>query len=134
MKSKSRCKYRYAEEDIPKHGKGLKRPARFDLRLTCSDRARHLSVFSAFRKEYFADAKDDVTYARIVAERILPVLEHHIRTLRVGDTATARFIRAQSDPIPPRDHLRSLFKRLKERFEPRKKIMQNCDFKAEGDA
>jgi hypothetical protein len=118
---KSRCKYRYAEDDVPEHCKGLKRPARFDLRLTCSDRARLLAVLSAFRKEYFADATDDVTYATIVAERVLPVLEHHIRTIRIGDTATARFIRAQAEPIPKRDHLRSIFKRLKERFEPKQK-------------
>ena len=117
VQKRGRCKYTYAAGDIPPHSALLKRPARFDLRLTCSDRARLIAVLSEFRREYFKDC-DSVTLAEIVAERCLPVLEHHIRTLRVGDTATAAFIRAQSEPIPKRDYLRNIFKRLKARFEP----------------
>ena len=116
-KLRGRCKYAYAEGDVPAHSATLKRPARFDLRLTCSDRARLIAVLSEFRREYFKDG-DSVTFAKIVAERCLPVLEHHIRTQRIGDTATAAFIRAQSEPIPKRDYLRSIYKRLKAKFEP----------------
>lgn len=116
-KMQGRCRYTYAEGDVPGWAKGDGRPARFDLRLTCSDRARLIAVLGEFRREYFA-GRGGVSLATIVAERCLPVLEHHVRTLKVGDTATAAFIRAQSEPIPKRDHLRSVYKRLKSKFEP----------------
>lgn len=108
-------KHTYTEESFPTNTGSLTRPGRFNLRLTCSARGRTHSVLIGLKEEYKLSPK--ASEADTWEELALLILEHHLRSVRNGDTATREFFRRQARPIPKEDHLLSVFKRLKARFE-----------------
>ena len=116
----SKCKHNYTETDFPTNTGSLNRPARFNLRLTCQARARTHAVFSGYRKAF--GLPDTTNYAALFESKLLPTLEHVLRKLRHGDKATREFFAKLADPLPKEDYLRSIYMRLKARFEPQKKL------------
>ena len=116
----SKCKHTYTEDQFPTNTGSLHRPARFNLRLTCQARARTHAVFSGFRKEF--ELEPSTNYATLFETKLLPTLEHVLRKLRHGDKATREFFAKLADPLPKEDYLRSIYMRLKARFEPQRKL------------
>ena len=110
------CKHTYTEDLAPTNTGSLTRPARFNLRLTCQARARTHAVFSGFRKEF--GLPKETNYAALYESKLLPTLEHVLRKLRHGDSATRQFFAKLADPLPKEDYLRAVFMCLKARFEP----------------
>lgn len=109
-------KHTYTNESAPTNTGSLKRPARLNMRLTCSARARTHAVLSGLREEYGADTFGS-TYAEIWENLALMILEHHLRTIRTGEAAIATYTRAQAMPLPKCDYERERYKRLKEKYE-----------------
>ena len=116
----SKCKHTYTNEDFPTNTGSLNRPARFNLRLTCQARARTHAVFSGFRSAF--GLPKETNYAAIYETKLLPTLEHVLRKLRHGDSATREFFAKLADPLPKEDYLRAVYMRLKARFEPQQKL------------
>lgn len=108
-------KHTYNDDEAPMNTGSKVRPARFNMRLSCSARARTIAVFSGFRKDYGYEA--GTPFADIWEDVVLLVLEHHLRSIRHGDSATKEFFRKQAKPLPKEDHLRELYKRLQAMFE-----------------
>lgn len=111
-----KCKHTYTEDSFPTNTGSLKRPARFNLRLTCQARARTHAVFSGFRSAF--GLPETTNYAALYETRLLPTLEHVLRKLRHGDSATRAFFAKLADPLPKEDYLRQVYMRLKAKFEP----------------
>jgi len=111
----SRCKHIYTEEEFPTNTGSMNRPARFNLRLTCSARARTHAVFSEFRRVF--SMSPETNYASVYEDKILPTLEHVLRKVKNGDRATAEFFKSLARPLPKEDHLRAVYLRLKAKFE-----------------
>jgi hypothetical protein len=76
-------------------------------------------VFSGFRSAF--GLPKETNYAAIYESKLLPTLEHILRKLRHGDSATREFFAKLADPLPKEDHLRAIYKRLKTIFEPGEK-------------
>lgn len=108
-------KHQYTDKTFPTNTGSLVRPARFNMRLTCSARARLHAVFQALRKEYRMD--DGASYADVLEDVGLLILEHHVRALRNGTADVRAYTRAQARPLPKDDHLRAVYMRLKAKFE-----------------
>lgn len=112
-------KHTYTDKEFPTNTGSLVRPARFNMRLTCSARARLHAAFQGLRDEY--GLGKDASYADVMEDVCLLILEHHLRALRNGTADVRAYTRAQARPIPKEDHLRSVYMRLKRKFEPEKK-------------
>ena len=110
-----RCKHIYTDETFPTNTGSLTRPARFNLRLTCSGRARVHKVFDAFRSRM--NLPTDANYAAVFEAVILPTLEHVVWKIDNGDAAVSEFFRSLARPLPKDDHLRAVYLRLKAKFE-----------------
>ena len=108
-------KHEYTDKTFPTNTGSLVRPARFNMRLTCSARARLHAVMQSLRKEY--GMGDNASYADVLEDVGLLILEHHVRALRNGTADVRAYTRAQAKPMPKEDHLRSVYMRLKEKFE-----------------
>ena len=109
-------KHTYTNESAPTNTGSLVRPARFNMRLTCEARARTHAVMQGLRAEY--RLAPDASYADVWEELGLLILEHHLRTIRTGETALVAFTRAQARPLPKEDYQRAKYERLKAKFEP----------------
>ena len=116
----SKCKHTYTEDQFPTNTGSLHRPARFNLRLTCQARARTHAVFSGFRKEF--GLAESTNYAALFETKLLPTLEHVLRKLRLGLQRSGKGDTKLADPLPKEDYLRSIYMRLKARFEPQRKL------------
>ena len=114
----SRCKHTYTDEAFPTNTGSLNRPARFNLRLTCSARARTHKVFGKFRKHL--GLPERTNYAAVFETSVLPVLEHVLRKIETGDTATQEFFKSLAKPLPKEDYQLAIYRRLKAKFEPGK--------------
>ena len=110
-------KHKYTNAEAPTNTGSLKRPARFNLRLDCETRARTVRMFEQ-TKEALGYPKD-ASYAD-VWEGCLMALEHALWHLRESPTAVKSLVRSLYRPLPVEDYVRNQFKRLKERFEPRR--------------
>jgi hypothetical protein len=73
-------------------------------------------VFSGFRAAF--GLPKGTNYAALYETKLLPTLEHVLRKLRHGDSATREFFARLADPLPKDDYLRAVYKRLKAKFEP----------------
>ena len=63
------------------------------------------------------DRKDGKSFADVWEEKALLALEHVIRKVNDGGRAERRYFMALFDLLPPEDHAREQYKRLKARFE-----------------
>jgi len=113
-------KHNYTEDDFPTNTGSLSRPARFNLRLTCQARGRTHAVLIKMRRIF--SMPQTANFADVWETKALPTLEHVIRKVEHGDKATAEFFRTLAKPLPKEDHLREVYKRLKAKFEPQKKL------------
>lgn len=106
-------KHSYTEAEAPTNTGSVTRPARYNLRLTCQARGRTHSILIRLREQY-PDLlpKDDTSEASVWEHVCLPILEHHERKLRIGDSATRAFVRAQAKPLPVEDHVKNLAQRM----------------------
>jgi hypothetical protein len=111
-------KYTWTDAEAPMNTGSKTRPARLNLRLDCSTRARTHRVLAEIRKLTGMDErKDRKSYADVWEEKALLALEHVVRKVKDGARADRRYFMALFDLLPPEDHAREQYKRLKARFE-----------------
>ena len=111
-------KHTYTNAEAPTNTGSISRPARLNLRLDCSDRARTHKVLSEIRE--LLNLPKDYCYADIWSAAALPALEHLCWNIRESTSAMRGVALAMFRPLPVEDYVRNQFKRLKERFEPRR--------------
>ncbi len=113
-----KCKHVYTNEEAPTNNGSVTRPARFNMRMTCATRGRWHTALIGLREEYGDLLKGCGKSEADVVERVLlPIVEHHLRKLRIGDSATRRFFRAQAHPLPKEDHVRNLVQQMLPNFD-----------------
>lgn len=111
-------KYRWTDEEAPLNTGSRSRPARLDLRLDCSTRARTHRVLSEIREITGMDGrKDGRSYAAVWEEKALLALEHIVRKVRDGGVAERRYFLSLFDLLPKEDYARAQYERLRARFE-----------------
>ena len=110
-------KHTYTNSDAPKNTGSRTRPARFDLRLDCSTRARTLKVFSETRE--MLGMPKGYTYADVWQYGLLPAMEHCLWHLRESPSAMKTLVRSLYDTLPKEDWVRARYAALKERLEPK---------------
>lgn len=109
-------KHTYTEEEAPTNTGSLKRPARFNLRLDCSTRARTIRLFTQAREMF--NMPNDTAFADIWEERLLLALEHLLWHMRESPTAVKTLARSMFNPLPTEDYVRNRYNALKSRLEP----------------
>lgn len=109
-------KHRYTEAEAPTNTGSVTRPARFNLRLTCSARARTVKVFREVRDVTGMDAGK--TFADVWEERILPAVEHILWNAREAPRGTRNMMLDLFCPLAREDWTRARYERLKARFDP----------------
>lgn len=109
-------KHEYTNDSFPTNTGSLERPARFNLRLTCSARARTIKALVELGKEYGVTGG---VLADVWEEVALLILEHHLRNVRsdVVPEGLKALIRAEASRIKPEDRERAIYFRLKKKFE-----------------
>lgn len=107
-------KHTYREGLAPTNTGSVSRPARFNMRLTCSARARTHAVFQNLRTLYRLGP--DASYADVWEEVGILVLEHVVRQIVTGETAIANMFMSLGKPLPQKDHLRHKYEQLKIKF------------------
>ena len=111
-------KHVYTDDLAPTNTGSRSRPARLNLRLTCSDRARTHKVLSEIRE--LLDLPKGWCYADIWSRSALFALEHLVWHLKESPSAMKNLAREMFKPLPTEDYVRNRYAALKERFEPRK--------------
>ena len=110
-------KYRWTDDEAPANTGSMSRPARLDLRLNCSTRARTHRVLGEIRKLTGMDErKDRKSYADVWEEKALLALEHIVRKVKDGGRAEKRYFMTLFDLLPKEDYAVEQYKRLKARF------------------
>ena len=109
-------RHRYTDAEAPTNTGSLARPARFNLRLDCSTRARTLRVFSETRD--MLGIPKDYSFADIWQDALLPLCEHALWHLRESPTAMKALVRSLYERLPKEDWVRNRYAALKDRFEP----------------
>lgn len=112
-----KTKYRYTEEEAPRNTGSVSRPARFNLRLTCSARARTHKVFRDIRKA-MGKPDADRSFADDWEELLLPALEHIAWNMREAPRGTRNMMRDLFQPLDKTDWVRNKYAMLKARFDP----------------
>lgn len=111
-------KYRWTDAEAPMNTGSKTRPARLNLRLDCSTRARTHRVLAEIRRLTGMDVRHDrKSYADVWEEKALLALEHIVRKVTEGGRAERRYFMSLFDILPLEDHAREQYKRLKARFE-----------------
>ena len=111
-------KHTYTNELAPMNTGSVTRPARFNMRQTCEVHARTTRAFIETRKA--VGLPDDATFADVWERAMLPLCEHALWHLRESPTAVKGFVRSLYRPLDPSDYIRNQYKRLRERFEPKR--------------
>jgi hypothetical protein len=109
-------KHTYTDAEAPTNTGSVSRPARFNLRLTCSARARTVKVFSAVRELTGMDA--GAVFADVWEERILPAVEHILWNAKEAPRGTRNMMLDLFRPLAKEDWVRARYERLKARFDP----------------
>lgn len=109
------CKHNYTDAEAPTNTGSATRPARFNLRLTCSARARLHKALSAVRELTGMDKS--ACYADVIEEKVLPLLEHTLWNAREAPRGTRCFVLDLFKPLAKEDYVRNRYLRLKDRFE-----------------
>ena len=112
-------KHTYTNNDAPTNTGSLSRPARLNLRLDCSTRARTHKVFNELRE--MLGLPKDYSYADIWQYAALLALEHTVWHLKESPMAMKTLVRSLYDRLPKEDWVRARYAALKERFEPKPK-------------
>lgn len=108
-------KHTYTDAEAPRNTGSATRPARFNLRLTCSARARTIKVFDEVRR--ITGMADDKVFADVWEERLLPALEHILWNAREAPRGTRIMMMDLFKPLAKEDYVRARYERLKVRLE-----------------
>ena len=73
-------RHTYTEAEAPRNTGSVTRPARFNMRLTCSARARMHKAFAAVRE--LTEMEKGATFADIWEAIVLPAVERVVRRLK----------------------------------------------------
>ena len=111
-------KHVYTNELAPTNTGSLARPARLNLRLTCTDRARTHKVLSEIRE--LLNLPKDYCYADVWSHSALFALEHLVWHLKESPTAMKNLVREMFKPLPVEDYVRNRYAVLKSRLESHK--------------
>ena len=109
-------RHTYTEAEAPRNTGSGTRPARFNMRLTCSARARTHKAFSAVRE--LAGLANDASFADVWEEAVLPAIEHILWNAREAPRGTRQFVLDLFKPLAKEDWTRARYERLKARFDP----------------
>lgn len=112
----SRCKHTYTDELAPMNTGSINRPARFNLRLDCSTRARTIKVFSD-AKRTFPTSEKNGGFAEIWERYFLPLCEHAMWNLHEGKAIDRAVVMSLFRNIELRDTKRATFRRLQMTLE-----------------
>lgn len=115
----SRCKHTYTNELAPTNTGSLNRPARFNLRLTCSARARLHKALARVRE--VTGMSREASFADVVEEKVLPLIEHTLWNAQEAPRGTRQFVMDLFRPLAPEDHVRNRYQQLKLRLEPERR-------------
>lgn len=115
-------KHTYTEESAPRNTGSVTRPARFNMRLTCSARARTVKAFSAVRD--MTHMSEGCSFADVWEQKILPAVEHIIWNAKEAPRGTRSFVMDLFNPLSHDDYARARYERLKTRFEPRRIVQE----------
>ena len=110
-------KHNYTNADHPTNTGSQSRPARFNLRLTCSDRARTLKVFSETRE--LLGMPKDYSFADVWSHGLLRLAERAVWHMKESPTAMKDLIKTLYTDLPKEDWVRARYAALKERLEPK---------------
>lgn len=113
-------KHTYNELEAPTNTGSIKRPARFNLRLDCSTRARTIRLFKE-AKEAFNFPKD-AAFADVWQDKLLLALEHLMWHMRESPTAVKTLAKSMFNPLPTEDYVRNRYAALKSRLEPSRSV------------
>ena len=108
-------KHTYTNNDAPQNTGSRTRPARFNLRLDCSTRARTMKVFSETRE--MLGMPSHYSFADVWQYGLLAALEHCLWHLRESPTAMKTLVRSLYNNLPKEDWVRSKYAELKSRLE-----------------
>lgn len=108
-------KHRYTDEEAPTNTGSLARPARFNMRLTCSARARTVKVFREVRE--LTGMTPDKAFADVWEEKILPAVEHILWNAREAPRGTRAFVLDLFKPLAKEDYVRARYEQLKARLD-----------------
>ena len=112
----ARCKHTYTEAEAPTNTGSLNRPARFNLRLDCSARARTIKVFKDAQTTFTrCDRKGG--FAEVWEKVFLPLCEHAMWNLHEGKSIDRQVVMTLIRPLEQRDTKRATYKRLQLSFE-----------------
>ena len=109
-------KHTYTEAEAPTNTGSVSRPARFNMRLTCSARARTVKAFREVRE--LTGMGSDKAFADVWEEKILPAVEHILWNAREAPRGTRNMMLDLFRPLAREDWVRSRYERLKARFDP----------------
>lgn len=113
-----KTKYTWTDDEAPLNTGSLNRPARFNLRMNCSTRARTHRIFKNIREMTGMNKrKDRTSYADVWEEKALLALEHIVRRVKNGSKADRAYFLSLFEKLPPEDYARAQYERLKARFE-----------------
>lgn len=122
-------RHTYTEEDAPRNTGSVTRPARFNLRLTCSARARTMKVLAAVRE--MTEMPQGSTFADVWEDKILPAVEHIVWNAKEAPRGTRQFVLDLFRPLAKEDHVRSRYEELRTRFEPHRFVQPSFEVLAE---
>jgi hypothetical protein len=108
-------KHTYTNELAPTNTGSQSRPARFNMRLTCSARARTMKAFSAIRE--LTGMPKDKSFADVWEEQLLPAVEHILWNAREAPRGTRNMMLDLFRPLAKEDWARARYEAYKERFE-----------------
>lgn len=109
-------KHTYTNEEAPTNTGSISRPARFNLRLTCSARARLHKALSSIRELTGMDKS--ACFADVVEQKLLPLVEHTLWNAKEAPRGTRQFVMDLFKPLAHEDWTRNRYAALKARFEP----------------
>lgn len=112
----SRCKHTYTDAEAPTNTGSLNRPARFNLRLDCSARARTLKVFSDAKRHFYPEGVKG-GFAEVWEKHFLPLCEHAMWNLHEGKAVDRAVVMSLFGPIEQRDTKRATYQRLQLSFQ-----------------
>ena len=108
-------RHTYTEAEAPRNTGSVTRPARFNMRLTCSARARTHKAFAAVRE--LTGMPKDATFADVWEERILPAVEHVLWNAKEAPRGTRMMMLDLFKPLAAEDHVRARYEQLRMRFD-----------------
>ena len=111
-----KCKHTYTEAEAPTNTGSLARPARFNLRLDCSARARTIKVFSDAKLTFYPQGLNG-GFAEVWEKIFLPLCEHAMWNLHEGKSIDRQVVMTLIRPLEKRNTKRETYRRLQMSFD-----------------